>query len=173
MTLPDPRPDSLPHRVIESIQRDDLPLVDDRSRMKYVMNNLVLHIHPAKVAAPTLKFTYTWGLGGLAILLMTILAVTGIMLMFAYTPTPQSAYNDMLRLQTEVMFGQLVRNLHHWSGNLLIVVAFLHLLRVFYTAGFHPRASSTGCWASCSCCWSWRPTSPATSCPGISLRTGR
>ncbi|MEP0764720.1 MAG: cytochrome b N-terminal domain-containing protein [Chloroflexota bacterium] len=138
MTLPDPRPDSLPHRVIESIQRDDLPLVDDRSRMKYVMNNLVLHIHPAKVAAPTLKFTYTWGLGGLAILLMTILAVTGIMLMFAYTPTPQSAYNDMLRLQTEVMFGQLVRNLHHWSGNLLIVVAFLHLLRVFYTAGFHP-----------------------------------
>lgn len=138
MTVQDPRPQSLPQRVAESIQRDDLPLQDDRSRMKFVMNNLVLHIHPSKVAAPTLKFTYTWGLGGLAILLMTILAVTGVMLMFVYTPTPDQAYNDMLRLQTDVSFGQLIRNLHHWSGNLMVVVAFLHMLRVFFTGGFRP-----------------------------------
>lgn len=138
MTEPDPRPSHLPERVIGSIQRDDLPLADDRSRMKYVMNNLVLHIHPSKVAKLALKFTYTWGLGGLAILLVMILVVTGVMLMFAYTPTPETAYNDMLRLQTEVTFGQLLRNLHHWSGNLLLVVAFLHMLRVFYTGGFRP-----------------------------------
>ncbi|GAB4438117.1 MAG: hypothetical protein Kow00120_05600 [Anaerolineae bacterium] len=134
----DPRPDSLPQRVVDSIQRDDLPLQDDRSRMKYVMNNLVLHIHPSKVAAPTLKFTYTFGLGGLAILLVMLLGITGIMLMFVYTPTPETAYDDMLRLQTEVWFGQLIRNLHHWSGNLLVVVAFLHLLRVYFTGGFRP-----------------------------------
>ena len=138
MTNIDPRPESLPRRVVESIQRDDFPLNDDRSRMKAVMNNLVLHMHPSKVALPTLKFTYTWGLGGLAILLMMILATTGVMLMFVYTPTPESAYNDMLRLQTEIRFGQLIRNLHHWSGNLMLVTAFLHLLRVFYTGGFRP-----------------------------------
>ncbi len=138
MTSLDPRPHHLPERVIISIQRDDLPLEDDRSRMKYLMNNLVLHIHPAKVAKPALKFTYTWGLGGLAILLVLLLVVTGVMLMFVYTPTPETAYNDMLRLQTEVTFGQLIRNLHHWSGNLLVVVAFLHMLRVFYTGGFRP-----------------------------------
>jgi quinol-cytochrome oxidoreductase complex cytochrome b subunit len=33
-----------------------------------------------------------------------------------------------------------MRNLHHWSGNLMVVVGVLHLLRVFYTAGFtRPR----------------------------------
>ncbi|MBN1565652.1 MAG: cytochrome b N-terminal domain-containing protein [Anaerolineae bacterium] len=138
MTVQDPRPESLPNRVIDSIQRDDLPLQDDRSRMKFVMNNLVLHIHPAKVSKPALKFTYTWGLGGLAILLVMLLVMTGVMLMFAYTPTPASAYNDMLRLKTDVYFGSLIRNLHHWSGNLLVVVAFLHMLRVFYTGGFRP-----------------------------------
>jgi quinol-cytochrome oxidoreductase complex cytochrome b subunit len=138
MTVQDPRPESLPHRVIDSIQRDELPLQDDRSRMKFVMNNLVLHIHPAKVAKPALKFTYTWGLGGLAILLVMILVMTGVMLMFAYTPTPESAYNDMLRLKTDVYFGNLIRNLHHWSGNLLVIVAILHMLRVFYTGGFRP-----------------------------------
>ncbi|MBZ0302996.1 MAG: cytochrome b N-terminal domain-containing protein [Anaerolineae bacterium] len=134
----DPRSEQITRRIRDSIERDDLPLSDDRSRMRYVMNNLVLHIHPSKVARPTLQFTYTWGLGGLAILLFTILVVSGVMLMFVYTPSPETAYNDMLALQTDVQFGQLVRNLHHWSGNLLVVVAFLHLLRVFFTGGFHP-----------------------------------
>jgi len=36
---------------------------DDRSRMRQVMNNLILHLHPTKVPKPTLRFTYTWGLG--------------------------------------------------------------------------------------------------------------
>ncbi len=136
----DPRPEDLKQRVVESIQRDELPPRDDRGRMRVVMNNLVLHLHPSKVAKPTLKFTYTWGLGGLALLLVAVLVVTGVMLMFVYTPAPETAYLDMLNLQTEVSFGQLIRNLHHWSGNLLVVVAFLHLLRVFFTGGFRtPR----------------------------------
>ncbi len=138
MTVQDPRPESLPRRVRESIQRDELPPADDRGRMRVVMNNLILHIHPSKVAKPTLKFTYTWGLGGLAILLVMMLAVSGVMLMFVYTPAPESAYNDMLALQTDVWFGQFVRNLHHWSGNLLVIVTFLHLLRVFFTGGYRP-----------------------------------
>ena len=138
MTTQDPRSPRLPQRVWESVQRDELPPQDDRGRMKLVMNNLILHIHPSKVAKPTLKFTYTWGLGGLSILLMMILAITGVMLMFVYTPTPEHAYNDMLTLQTEVWFGQMIRNLHHWSGNLMVVVAFLHMLRVFYTGGYRP-----------------------------------
>ena len=136
----DPRPDAMPQRVWDSIQRDSLPPTDDRERMKLVMNNLVLHLHPSKVSKPTLRFTYTWGLGGLALLLITILAGTGVLLMFAYTPSPDQAYSDMLTLQSEVWYGQLIRNLHHWSGNLLLVVTFLHLLRVFFTGGFRtPR----------------------------------
>jgi quinol-cytochrome oxidoreductase complex cytochrome b subunit len=39
-----------------------------------------------------------------------------------------------------VAFGTLIRNLHHWSANLMVVVGVLHLLRVFFTGGFvHPR----------------------------------
>jgi quinol-cytochrome oxidoreductase complex cytochrome b subunit len=108
--------------------------------MRMVMNSLILHIHPSKVSRPALKFTYTFGLGGLLLLLGSILAVTGVLLLFVYTPSPDEAYNSMIALQTEIYFGNLIRNLHHWSGNLMIVVGVLHLLRVFYTAGFtHPR----------------------------------
>ena len=35
-------------------------------------------------------------------------------------------------------FGQLIRNIHHWSGNLLLIIVFLHFLRVFFTGAFHP-----------------------------------
>jgi quinol-cytochrome oxidoreductase complex cytochrome b subunit len=123
-------------KVVDSIQRDELPLKDDRSRMKMVMNNLILHIHPSKVSKPALKFTYTFGLGGLLLLLGMVLAITGVLLIFVYTPSPEAAYDSMVALQTEINFGNLIRNLHHWTGNLMVVVSILHLLRVFYTAGF-------------------------------------
>ena len=125
-------------RVYKSIIRDPVPPEDDRGRMRVVMNSLVLHIHPAKVSQPALKLSYTFGLGGLLLLLFMVLAVTGILLIFAYTPEPNAAYESMVSLQTEVYFGNLVRNLHHWSGNLMVVVGVLHLLRVFYTNGFAP-----------------------------------
>lgn len=130
----------LPTRIRESIQRGPFPPEDDRGRMKMVMNSLILHIHPSKVSKPALKFSYTFGLGGLLMLLGAILAVTGVLLIFVYTPSPDAAYESMIALQTEIYFGNLIRNLHHWSGNLMVVVGVLHLLRVFYTAGFtRPR----------------------------------
>jgi quinol-cytochrome oxidoreductase complex cytochrome b subunit len=137
---PDQRPRSPLKRLWASMQRDPLNPQDDRGRMRLVMNNLILHLHPSKVAQPTLKFTYTFGLGGLLILLMAILGLTGVMLMFTYTPSPTAAYDSMLMLQTQVWFGQFVRNLHHWTANLMVIVALLHLLRVFFTGGFRtPR----------------------------------
>ena len=131
---------SLATRIQRSIQRDPLPPRDDRERMRVVMNSLVLHIHPSKVSQPALKISYTFGLGGLLLLLAAILAVTGVLLLFVYTPSPDAAYASMVALRTDVYFGNLIRNLHHWSGNLMVVVGVLHLLRVFYTAGFtRPR----------------------------------
>jgi quinol-cytochrome oxidoreductase complex cytochrome b subunit len=105
-----------------------------------VLDSLILHLHPSTIPEKTLRLSLTWGLGGMAAILMMILLVTGVMLMFVYTPSPTQAYDDILNLQTNVWFGQLVRNLHHWSGNAMLVVAFLHLLRVFFTGGFRePR----------------------------------
>lgn len=109
---------------------------DDRSRMRAVANNLILHLHPTKVPAPALRFSYTWGLGGLSAMLATLLVATGILLMFRYDASVERAYSSILYLETQVPLGSLVRAIHHWSANLLVVTLFLHLLRVFYTGGF-------------------------------------
>jgi quinol-cytochrome oxidoreductase complex cytochrome b subunit len=64
--------------------------------------------------------TYTWALGGTATLLVLTLVSTGILLMFRYEPTVDRAYLSIQSLETQVMFGSLVRAVHHWSANLLI-----------------------------------------------------
>ncbi len=109
---------------------------DDRSRMRAVANNLILHLHPTKVPAPALKWTYTWGLGGISALLALLQILTGVLLMFRYDASVERAYTSIQTIETQVLFGSLVRGLHHWSANLLIVTAFLHLIRVFLTGGF-------------------------------------
>jgi quinol-cytochrome oxidoreductase complex cytochrome b subunit len=43
----------------------------------------------------------------------------------------------VLALRDGTLFGGFVRSVHHWSANLLIVIAALHMLRVFFTGGFH------------------------------------
>ncbi len=99
-------------------------------------SGLILHLHPARVPAAALRVSYTWGLGGISATLAMMLALTGVLLMFRYEPTVESAYGSIQALESQVMFGSLVRAIHHWSGNLLAVTVFLHLLRVFFTGGF-------------------------------------
>jgi quinol-cytochrome oxidoreductase complex cytochrome b subunit len=111
---------------------------EDQKGYRHWFNSLVLHFRPRTVAEPTLRFSLTWGLGGTATVLVFLLIGTGLLLKFFYEPFPGRAYDSILWLQNQVLFGQLIRNIHHWSSNLLLIVAFLHFLRVFFTGAFHP-----------------------------------
>ncbi|HSR18221.1 MAG TPA: cytochrome b N-terminal domain-containing protein [Ignavibacteriaceae bacterium] len=97
---------------------------------------ILLHLHPQSIKEEALVFNRTFGLGGMPAMLIVIQFITGIMLRFYYEPFPQKAYDSILILQNNVLFGQLIRNIHHWCGVFLVVIAFLHLLRVFFTGGF-------------------------------------
>ncbi len=101
-------------------------------------HTLVLLIHPEKVRLSSIAFKRTFGLGGMAMLLFIIQALTGVLLRFVYEPTPSGAYDSIMFLKTDVLFGNLLRNIHHWSGMLILVLVFLHLLRVFYTQAYYP-----------------------------------
>jgi len=113
---------------------------DERRPYLGWLNTLVLHFRPKVVQERTLRFSLSWGLGGMALVLVCLLFVTGMMQKFAYQPVPDRAYESILHLQNNVFFGQLIRNIHHWSANILLIVVFLHFLRVFFTGAFQaPR----------------------------------
>ena len=105
--------------------------------MAGVITKFLLHLHPRKIEPKAIVFTRTFGLGGIAALLFVILFVTGMMLRFAYVPSGAGAYDSIVRLQDEVIFGNLLRNFHYWSAMLLVVVSFLHLVRVFYSQAIY------------------------------------
>jgi quinol-cytochrome oxidoreductase complex cytochrome b subunit len=108
----------------------------DGDRARTVVGTFVLHLRPVRVPAAAIRFTHTFGLGGMALVLVGILATTGSLLMLGYTPVPGEAYASIERLEGLVLFGAFIRSVHHWSANLLVLVAGLHLLRVFFTGGF-------------------------------------
>ena len=103
-----------------------------------VMNNVFLHLHPVRVRQHAVKFAYTFCLGGLSFFLFLVLIVTGVFLMFFYVPSSTSAYDDILRIQAEVPFGQLTRNVHRWGAHLMVFFVFLHMMRVFYHGAYTP-----------------------------------
>ena len=100
------------------------------------ITDLILHLHPQTVPEETLKLTLSWGLGGMAAVLVGLLFLTGILLLLVYQPSTEHAYSSILVLTREIPFGLWVRNIHHWSGNLLVIVAVLHLVRAVLTGAF-------------------------------------
>ncbi len=130
-------------QVVESILRPGSPFKQGysdspRNRSYVVMNNVLYHLHPVKVKRHGVRLSYTLCLGGLSFFLFILLTITGIFLMFYYTPTAEIAYADMEALSTNVAFGSLVRNMHRWGAHLMVLSVFLHMSRVFYHGAYKP-----------------------------------
>src|SRR3970282_153625 len=59
--------------------------------------------------------------------------------MFFYVPAPSSAYGDIQTIQTQVAFGQFIRNVHRWSAHLMVLAVAAHMARVFYRGAYKSR----------------------------------
>jgi len=112
----------------------DNPL--DRSLV--MTSNIFLHLHPVKVSRKSLKASYSLGLGVLSLIVFLALSLTGLLLMFYYVPSVERSYGYIVTLQTQVPFGQLLRNMHRWGAHLMVLLVVLHMARVFYTGAYKP-----------------------------------
>jgi quinol-cytochrome oxidoreductase complex cytochrome b subunit len=98
--------------------------------------NFFHHLHPPTIPAPQARLRYTLGAGGIAVLLCLILLVTGILEMFYYIPVPEHAAVSVEVITSLVPFGALIRNLHFWAAQALMIVMSIHLLRVILTGAY-------------------------------------
>lgn len=110
--------------------------VTERDRAAGHWSNFFLHIYPVKVRRRELYFRYSWYLGVISAVLLGSLIVSGVYLMFFYVPSPVSAYGDIQNLQTDVAFGQFIRNTHRWSAHLMVLAVAAHMARVFYRGAY-------------------------------------
>jgi len=96
------------------------------------------HLHPPTIPAKQSRWRYTLGAGGTAVFLSLVLIATGALEMFYYIPTPDNAAHSVQTISYLVPFGGLVRNIHFWSAQLLLIVAAVHLARVIFTGSYAP-----------------------------------
>jgi cytochrome b6 len=79
-------------------------------------------------------------LGGMTLFLFGVQVFTGILLLLYYRPSATEAYESVQFIVTQVKFGWLIRNVHSWSANLLIGLAFAHFFSVFFLKSYRkPR----------------------------------
>ena len=67
--------------------------------------------------------------GALQLALICLLFLSGGLMAFAYTPVPGTAYDSVDYFQFSLPLGIVVRGVHHYAWNLLLVGMGLHLLR--------------------------------------------
>ncbi len=78
--------------------------------------------------------------GGMTLFLFIIQVLTGILLLLYYRPTANDAFESVQYIMTQVQFGWLVRSIHSWSANLMILTAFVHMFSVFFLKAYRkPR----------------------------------
>ena len=63
----------------------------------------------------------TYYFGGIALFLFGVQVVTGTLLALYYSPTPEAAYKSVQAITSDVSFGWLIRSVHHWAANLMIL----------------------------------------------------
>jgi len=94
----------------------------------------------AHKTVPVHAGTMWYYFGGITLFLFVIQVLTGTLLLLYYRPSPGEAYESVQFIMTRVQFGWLVRSVHSWSANLMILSAFIHMFSVVFLRAFRrPR----------------------------------
>jgi len=105
-------------------------------RLKPHSEAFLLHIKPTYYHESVTRFTHTFRLGLLSTYLFFVETITGIFLMIWYAPSPERAYEDMIRLLSNVPFGQFMRDLHRLGAEMMVLVVTFHMVRAYLTGSY-------------------------------------
>jgi quinol-cytochrome oxidoreductase complex cytochrome b subunit len=115
---------------------ESMDIPDKKWRLGIINQNFFLHIHAPRVHVHSMKPTYTFGLGIILGFLFLLMVFTGVILMIYYTPSVETAYRSVKDIVNVVPGGRIIRNMHRWASQGMVIVVFLHLVRVFYTGSY-------------------------------------
>lgn len=110
--------------------------LDERLNIGPLWRDLADHEVPEHVNPAHHFSAFVYCFGGLTFFITVIQILSGMFLTMYYVPDIMNAYQSVKYLQNEVAFGVIVRGMHHWGASLVIVMLFLHTLRVFFTGAY-------------------------------------
>ena len=89
---------------------------------------------------PRHRYSLWYYFGGMTLFLFGMQVGTGALLLLYYRPSATEAYESVQFIVTHVPFGWLIRSIHAWAANLMVVCAFAHLFSVLFLHAYRrPR----------------------------------
>ena len=93
---------------------------------------------------PNFANAFYYCFGGMVFVIIVLQLLTGILLAIYYVPdargNPAAAYTSVNFIQNTVYLGWLIRGVHFWGANILIIMVLLHMARVYWTGSYRaPR----------------------------------
>lgn len=92
---------------------------------------------------PVHRWSVWYYFGGVSLFLFLIQVATGVLLLIYYKPTPDAAFESVRFIVAQVPFGWLIRSLHSWSANLMVLSVYVHLFSVFFMKEYRPPRELT------------------------------
>jgi cytochrome b6 len=93
----------------------------------------ILHLDTIRT---TVRFRLLHVFSAIAVLLLVVEVASGVLLVAYYRPTAADAFSSVAIVTDEVWLGWLVRSLHVWCADFLILFSFLHLIRVYFAHAY-------------------------------------
>ncbi|VAX21695.1 Menaquinone-cytochrome c reductase, cytochrome B subunit [hydrothermal vent metagenome] len=104
--------------------------LDDRLGIKEILDDEIFE----KLAPSYLNI---WScFGGISFFLFICQVVTGMLLMVYYQPTITGAHASVASIMNEVPFGWMIRGIHAWGSNLIIITIIIHMTKI-YVSGIY------------------------------------
>jgi quinol-cytochrome oxidoreductase complex cytochrome b subunit len=100
--------------------------------------NFFYHLHFPKISAREARFKYTFGWGGLTLLFLLVLGIIDALELLYYVPSEEEANLSLQFINLFVPFGDLIRSIHFWAVQTMVITCILHLLRVAFTGAYKP-----------------------------------
>ncbi|MCT2537373.1 cytochrome b6 [Aquibacillus koreensis] len=110
--------------------------IDERVDITPLWRDIADHEVPEHVNPAHHFSAFVYCFGGLTFFVTVIQVLSGMFLTMYYVPDIENAWRSVYYLQTEVAHGQIVRGMHHWGASVVIVMLFLHTLRVFFQGAY-------------------------------------
>lgn len=79
-----------------------------------------------------------YALGSIFYLVWFIVIATGCLLIIWYVPTKAAAFDSILRIQEGIPFGGIIRGMHKYGADAMIIAATMRMYRMFIMADYKP-----------------------------------
>ncbi len=107
--------------------------LDDRTGIKDFTHEMLYERIPGGA-----RWRYVWG--STLVFAFAVQAITGIFLWMAYSPSSQTAWESVYYIQHEMYGGWLLRGIHHFMAQAMVVLLALHLMQVVIDGAYRaPR----------------------------------